>query len=299
MAKNSLNPWKGDLKRHFAFALLVCSSILAFHGIVRSLIHYSWENDSSSHIVLMPFLVISLIFLGREKIFATTRTSLLPGFGVIFVGAILFFLSRSGPIPQHGNWPLCITSVSIILVWVGGFLLCYGLTALRSAGLALLFLLLMIPLPDVVLDRTIHVLQEGSTDVAYLIFRVVGTPVARNGLLLSVPGVTIEVAKECSSIRSSIALVITCLLAAYFYLRTAWKVLIFILMSLLLSVIKNGIRIATLTLLSIYVDPGFLSGRLHREGGFAFFLLALLLLWPIFALLERSDKRHPPLPSSS
>lgn len=291
--------FNGKAGRHILFTIFLICSVVVFYKTAFALVEYSLHNDSSSHIMLIPFLVIFLIFLGREKIFATTRTSLLPGFGVIFVGAILFFLSRSGPIPQHGNWPLCITSFSIILVWVGGFLLCYGLTALRSAGLALLFLLLMIPLPDVVLDRTIHVLQEGSTDVAYLIFRVVGTPVARNGLLLSVPGVTIEVAKECSSIRSSIALVITCLLAAYFYLRTAWKVLIFILLSLLLSVIKNGIRIATLTLLSIYVDPGFLSGRLHREGGFAFFLLALLLLWPIFALLERSDKRHPSLTSSS
>jgi hypothetical protein len=42
-------------------------------------------------------------------------------------------------------------------------------------------------------------------------------------------------------------------------------------------------------LLSVYVDPGFLTGRLHHQGGFVFFLIALLLLWPVFIWLEKSD----------
>jgi exosortase len=279
--------------RHVSFAVFLLLSSLIFLKTLLALVEYSLHNDSSSHIVLIPFLVIFLIFLGRERIFANTGTSLLPGLGIVLVGSFLFVLSQRTPIHQQGIWPFSLATLSIILVWVGGFLLSYGSSALRTAAFALLFLLLIIPLPDVILDHAIRALQEGSTEVAYLIFQVAGTPVARNGLLLSVPGVTIEVAKECSSIRSSIALVITCLLASYLYLRTAWKVLLFVMLSLLLSVVKNGIRIATLTLLSIYVDPGFLSGRLHREGGFAFFLLALVLLWPVFTLLERSDRpRH-------
>jgi exosortase len=183
----------------------------------------------------------------------------------------------------------------VILVWAGGFLLCYGFGAFQAAAFPLLFLLLMVPLPDLMLDRVIRALQQGSTEIAYLMFQAVGTPVSRHGFLLSVPGVTIEVAKECSSIRSSLALFITCLLAAHLYLRTGWKMLLFVLLSLPVSVIKNGIRIATLTLLSIYVDPGFLSGKLHREGGFVFFFIALLILFPVFLWLERSDRPPKPL----
>jgi|SRR5579863_1346167 len=286
-------------RRHVSFAVFLLLSSLIFLKTLFALVEYSLHNDSSSHIVLIPFLVIFLIFLGRERIFANAGTSLLPGLGIVLTGAFLFVLSQRTPIHQQGNWPFSLATLSIILVWIGGFLLSYGSSALRAAAFALLFLLLMVPLPDVILDRVIHVLQVGSAEVACWIFHATGTPVARNGLLLSVPGVTIEVAKECSSIRSSIALVITCLMASYLYLRTAWKVLLFVMLSLLLSVVKNGIRIATLTLLSIYVDPGFLSGRLHREGGFAFFLLALILIWPIFAVMERSDRPRSPLSSSS
>ena len=64
------------------------------------------------------------------------------------------------------------------------------------------------------LDWTIYFLQCGSTSVAYFLFRILGVPVLRQGFLLTVPGVTIEVAKECSGIRSSMALFITCVFAA-------------------------------------------------------------------------------------
>jgi exosortase len=97
------------------------------------------------------------------------------------------------------------------------------------------------------LDAIVRVLQRGSTEVGWLIFKAVQLPVFRSGFVLAVPGVTIEVGKECSSIRSSLALLITCILAAHLYLRTWWKAVLFVVLSLPLSVIKNGIRIATLT----------------------------------------------------
>jgi exosortase/archaeosortase family protein len=75
--------------------------------------------------------------------------------------------------------------------------------------------------------------------------------------------------------------------------------LLFVLLSIPLSVIKNGIRIATLTLLSIYVDPSFLTGSLHRKGGFVFFLMALLILLPVFLWLKKSDRPHTSVNSAA
>lgn len=145
------------------------------------------------------------------------------------------------------------------------------------------------------LDWTIYFLQCGSTSVAHFLFRILGVPVLRQGFLLTVPGVTIEVAKECSGIRSSMALFITCVFAARLFLRTPWKKLIFVLLSIPLALLKNGVRIVTLTLLSIYVDPSFLTGRLHKQGGFIFFLLALAMLAPVLKLIEKSEGDLRPL----
>jgi hypothetical protein len=56
-----------------------------------------------------------------------------------------------------------------------------------------------------------------------------------------------------------------------------------------MMILKNGIHIATLTLLAVYVDPDFLTGKLHHQGGIVFFVLGLLLLLPVFLLLQRGD----------
>jgi exosortase len=288
-----------NTKRHATFVAFIVISNLVFYRTLEALVKYSFHNDSSSHIILIPWVTFFLLYIERQTIFSRITMSIGSGVTVTVCGMILYWLANLDTLPQEGNWGLCLGAISVILVWIGGFILCYGFVALRAAAFPLLFLLLMIPLPDVILDRAMHALQVGSTEIAYLIFQAVGTPVSRNGFLLSVPGVTIEVAKECSSIRSSTALFITCLLAAHMYLRTGWKMFLFVLLSLPLSIFKNGVRIATLTLLSIYVDPGFLTGRLHHEGGFVFFLMTLLILWPVLWWLEKSDKTRRSVDSTA
>ena len=129
-----------------------------------------------------------------------------------------------------------------------------------------------------------------SAEASYALFQLFGVPVLRIGFIFSLPGVSIEVAKECSGIRSSLVLVIMSLLAGHLFLRSVWTKAVLTLATLPLLVVKNGIRIVTLSLLSIYVDPSFLTGSLHHQGGIVFFLLALVLLAPVLRLLQQSDR---------
>ena len=96
-------------------------------------------------------------------------------------------------------------------------------------------------------------------------------------------------ARDTKGIRSSLALFITSLLAGHLFLRLAWTKTALTLIALPLLIIKNGMRIVTLTLLSIYVDPGFLTGSLHHQGGILFFLIALALLAPALRLLQKLE----------
>ena len=285
---------KQGYSRHACFIAFVVISCLAFHNELSALVRYSQHEDSASHIVLIPLIVLFLLYVERRRIFAVTRTNAVTGAAAIVAGVFAFWLGGRASSQTSANLSLSLQTLAIVIVWAGSFLTCYGFSAVRAAMFSLGFLVLMVPLPAVLLDRVVYYLQAGSTELTYLIFQLLRVPVLRDGFLLSVPGVTIEVAKECSSIRSSIALLITCLLAAHLYLRTTWKMALFVAFGLLVSVVKNGIRIATLTLLSVYVDPGFLTGRLHREGGFVFFLIALAILFPILFWLQKSERTPAP-----
>jgi exosortase len=155
----------------------------------------------------------------------------------------------------------------------------------------------MVPVPGQFVESVIGFLQVQSANLSYRLFLLLGVPVLRDGFVLKVPGVNIEVAKECSGINSSIALLILMIIFAHETLHSNWRRVLLILLTIPLSILKNAIRIVTLTMLSIRVDPGFLTGRLHHEGGFVFFLITLGLVFPIWKLLKMTEK--PPRQSAT
>jgi exosortase len=135
-------------------------------------------------------------------------------------------------------------------------------------------------------------LQYASAEVTYFLFMLTPLPVFREGLYFALPGLQIEVASECSSIRSSLALLITSVLASHLCLRRWWSKAVIWSLVYPLAVFKNGVRIVTLCLLTLYVDKGFIQGGLHTRGGAVFFGLALAMLLPILLALRKLEVRR-------
>ena len=57
-------------------------------------------------------------------------------------------------------------------------------------------------------------------------------------------------------------------------------------------IFKNALRIATLSFLAVHVDHRILTSELHREGGIPFFVLGLLILYPVLAVLIKSENKN-------
>ncbi|HVH50400.1 MAG TPA: exosortase/archaeosortase family protein, partial [Candidatus Bathyarchaeia archaeon] len=188
---------------------------------------------------------------------------------------------------------LSLYILALILIWMAGFVFLFGRQTLGNARFPFVFLLLTIPIPEFILHRLIYMLQKGSAELAAVLFDWSGVPVLRDGFVFHLAHVNIEVARECSGIRSSLALLILAILVAHFYLDTFWRQAVLVVGGLFVMILKNGVRIVTLTLLASYVNPDFLYGRLHRQGGVVFFLLGLLLLLPLLWLLERGERKLP------
>jgi exosortase len=288
------SPSLGSLSRRVLFfaGWMVATCLLFFRPLV-AFVAYSLSNDNASHLVLIPVITAWLLYLKRDGIFRLLATdgraaSLFFGAGT----AVAFLTLFAGPHWSALN-QLSMYVFGLILLWVAGFAFFFGRPALQSAKFPLAFLLLTIPIPDFLLDQAIYLLQKGSAEIAAVLFDWSGVPVLRDGFVFHLAHVNIEVAKECSGIRSSLALLILAILVAHFYLDTFWKQAILVIAGLFVMILKNGVRIVALTLLASYVDPGFLYGRLHREGGVVFFLLGLLLLAPLLWFLQRTERKTP------
>jgi exosortase len=149
----------------------------------------------------------------------------------------------------------------------------------------------MVPIPVKALETVIYLLTWGSAEAAYGFFKLTGVSVLREGFSFHLPTLTIEVAEQCSGINSSIALFVSSIVAAQLFLRTGWKKVLLVLCIFPITIIKNGMRIVTLTLLGAYVDPRILSSDLHRKGGIPFFIVALAMLAPILWYLRKTEKK--------
>ena len=251
-------------------------------------------TPTASHLALIPLVSLALVYLGRQEIFESLPFQRVGGASIVGTGLAVWLFGWTSQTQRDPGDVLVTATVAVIILWAGGFLFLYGRAACRRARFPILFLAFMVPIPEFVLDASVSFLKTGSAETIGAVFRLTGTPYYREGFVFALPNVVIEVADECSGIRSSIGLLLTSLLAGHFFLKTSWKRLVVVAAVIPLAIFKNGARIASLSLLSLHVDPSFLTGRLHHEGGIVFFLLALAFLAPLFSLLGRSEALSQP-----
>jgi hypothetical protein len=181
VAKNTVFGNLSDETRQNAlFVAIVILAAVAFWGPVTRLAAYALHHDSCSQVLVVPFISFYLLYMERKRIFEATRYCPSVGITVMVVGLAVGLWATRGLDRTAANGWLSVFALSIVLLWIGGFIACYGLVAAASAAFPLLFLILMIPPPDALLSRTVHLLQEGSTDVSFLLFRAVGLPVFRS-----------------------------------------------------------------------------------------------------------------------
>jgi exosortase len=119
---------------------------------------------------------------------------------------------------------------------------------------------------------------------------MVHVPILRHDLQFSLPGVDIEIAAQCSGIRSSISLVLAGIMAGHIFLQSNWNRVCLALCTIPVVIFKNALRIVTIALLGSYVDPEFLHGNLHHYGGLIFSLVSLAILIALILLLQGTER---------
>ena len=240
-----------------------------------------FQDERYSHVAVIPLIVICLIIFERKRIFREPHYCPSVGIALLVPATLLYCVAEVWKPSLDTDSRLSLTVLAMVLAWIALFILCYGMQCFREAHFSLLFLLLMVPLPAVVLDKITFGLQWASAEVTYALFKILRVPVFWQHFEFSLPGVTIEIAEECSGIRSAIALFITGLLASHLFLHSVRGKIALSLATIPIAIFKNAVRIVTISSLGIYVDRGFFYGVLHRRGGILFTLIALAIFVPL------------------
>ncbi len=245
-------------------------------------------NEAYTHIILILPLSLALIYFESRTVRPAIEPNRLGGPFFLAGALALGCLARWGGhlVPDVR---LTLSVLALVLWWMASVVFCFGRPFFRAFLFPCCFLLWLVPLPDFALHPIVEILQNGSAIAARWLFQLAGVPVRQNGVVLSVSGLDIEVAPECSSIRSSLILIITTMVLAQLFLRSKWRRLILLLAAIPLSIAKNALRIFVVVEMAVRVDPGYFEGSLHRHGGVVFLAAALAVIVGLLWLFGRSE----------
>ena len=260
--------------------------LAAFGQPLLALANYAAHSALHSHILLIPFVSAYLLYIRRDQLprryvadLPLGIVLLAGGLGVLLFTYWLNFAGRA----LADNYYLVLLTLSFLCCLAAGGFFFFGRDWMRAAAFPLAYLIFMVPMPDAMADSLETASKYASAEAANLFFHLSGTPFLRAGLVFQLPNITIEVAQECSGIRSSWVLFITSVLAANLFLKSSWRRLVLVALVIPLGILRNGFRILVIGVLCVNIGPQMIHSVIHRRGGPVFFVLSLipflLLLW--------------------
>ena len=264
---------------------------LAFIQPLTRLASFAAGSDLNSHILLVPFITGYLLYIQRGRGPVAYRSSIS---GTATTGGIGLALLASG-IAWRGslsvNDGLALAALAFVSFVVAGGFLFLGARWMAASAFPVAFLIFMVPLPDAAVKWLENASMLASAEAAALFFNAAGTPMVRHGTVFELQGIALQVARECSGIRSSWVLFIAGLLASHLFLRTRWRRIVLVAFVIPLGILRNGFRVFVIGLLCVHIGPYMIDSMIHRQGGPFFFALSLVPLYLLMWWLRRQEQR--------
>jgi exosortase C (VPDSG-CTERM-specific) len=289
------SPLKHRQKSRFLGAACFAVVLAAVFGHpLLALIKYAASSQLHSYILLIPFVSAYLLYIRRDQLRKNYVTDLplaiISLTGGLFVLVLTYSLHLAGRAPSIGD-RLTLLTISLLCCLAAGGFFFFGRTWMRAAAFPLAYLAFMIPMPDTMAEALEQASSTASAEMANILFRISGMPFLRAGQIFQLPNITLEVAQECSGIRSSVVLFITSILAANLFLKTTWRRFVLVAIVIPLGILRNGFRIFVIGLLCVHVGPQMIHSLIHRRGGPLFFVISLVPLLLVLWLLRKGDEQ--------
>ncbi len=291
--------------QHKKFALAATALVVAFALPLWKLFRFALGDELFSYIPLIPVASAYLIWqrkkeergnvltasLSQSVPVARSRDFMLAAIlGLAGLGALAgYFVLFPASAPAENA--LAFSTLAWLLFLAGAGFWFLGGATMRAIAFPFAFLIFMVPFPVPVRDLVENLLQRGSAEVAQWMFVLAGTPLLRNGMDFSLPGMTIRVAPECSGIHSTLVLFITSLVAGYLILRRPWSRAVLCLAVIPLALLRNGFRVFVIGELCVHIGPEMIDSPIHHRGGPLFFLLSLVPFFLLLYFLRKSETK--------
>ena len=261
---------------------------IAIIGVALAALYFSigqrlalqWFLDPNfSHGVFVPAFSLFVVWENRKRLATLPRQPAWSGIWLLGFGLAVLAAGVMGA-------ELFLSRISFLFVLAGLIALFLGWNYVRAVAFPLVFLVLMIPIPSIVFNQITSPLQTVASVSASYALPLFGVPVLREGNIIRLPTMALEVAEACSGIRSLMSLTTLAIIYGYLTEPRIWVRVVLGLASLPIAVIANSMRIVGTGLIVQYWDPEKAEGFFHAFSGWLIFVVSLFLIYMIHRVLQ-------------
>ena len=271
--------------------LLLVAVVVVLYAPVLSRLVDQWYHDADySHGFLVPVLSAYLIWQRRDKLRPVARHPSIWGIFIVAMSIGLLFLGSLGA-------ELFLTRISLLGTICGLIVYFCGLALLRAMAFPMAFLLFAIPIPVIVYNEIVFPLQFMASRFATRSLELLNLfPIMREGNVLIMPGMSLEVVEACSGIRSLMSLLALAAGFGYLVERSVAVRWLLIIAMVPLAIISNGTRVMITALMANYIGPQAAEGFMHEFSGWVIFVVATVLFLLLHSLINLTRRKLGWLP---
>ena len=237
-----------------------------------------WSDPNFSHGFFVPMFSAFIVWQERSRLASVSLNPSWSGLIFLIFGLCVLIVGQMGA-------ELFLSRVSFLFV-VGGLMVLFaGWRFFRALLFPWAFLFLMIPIPAIIFNQITFPLQLLASKVAGTTLPWMGVPVLREGNVIFLPAMALEVAEACSGIRSLMSLATLSVIYGYLMERRVWVRTLLALASVPIAVAANSLRIVGTGLLVQYWDPEKAQGFFHEFSGWLIFVVSLLMIYLLHRLV--------------
>ena len=274
--------------RAWQFAVLGTLLAWVYASTLNSLASQWWHDANFSHGFFVPLFSTYVIWEKREQLRSVAAKPSWAGLPLLAISLLVLTVGVLGA-------ELFLSRVSLLMVLASLIVLFLGWSWLRQILFPVCFLLLMIPIPAILFNQITFPLQIFASKIASTLLPWMGVPVLREGNVIRLPAMALEVAEACSGIRSLLSLVTLAIIYSYLMEKRIWVRIMLAFASIPIAVAANSLRIVGTGLLVQYWDASKAEGFFHVFSGWLIFILSLMFLFGLHHLVlrlspERSER---------
>jgi exosortase len=261
---------------------LVVLAVLALWLYASTGLHLAlqwWHDPNFSHGFFVPLFSLFLLWQEKYRLARIIPRPSWSGFVILSAALCMLIVGQMGA-------ELFLARFSLLVLLAGLIVVFAGWPFLRALSFPLAFLLLMIPIPTILFNQITFPLQLEASKVSAFVLPMCGVPTLREGNVINLPSMPLEVAEACSGIRSLMSLITLAIIYGYLMEKRLWVRWLLAIASVPIAIAANSVRIIGTGLLVQYWDADKAEGFFHASWGWIIFVVSLLMLYGLHAAIR-------------